>query len=300
MRKVAFLGLGVMGGNMARHLAMKAAEATVSDVVVFNRTPDVAKKWLSTMSSESSKAPTNLTVADDITMAVKNADVVLACLGNDASVRAVADVAFPAMQPGAIFIDHTTASASLARTLYQTAKQGGLHFLDAPISGGQAGAEKGILSIMVGGDQDIFDKAQPVMGCYGKVIELIGGAGAGQLTKMVNQVAIAGLLQGLSEAIFLGEQAGIDMEKALKVIAGGAAQSWQMNNRGATMLQRKFDFGFQVKWMVKDLLICLDEAKNLGVDLPITKQIEKFYEELTTQGREKFDTSALITLLNKK
>ena len=296
MTNVAFLGLGIMGGNMARHLAVRARDVGLTTLSLYNRTGGKAEQ----IARAAKDATCKVMVASDVASAVTNADIVLACLGNDASVQAVTDAAFPVMKSGALFVDHTTASASLARHLYRHAKTKNISCLDAPVSGGQAGAEKGILSIMVGGDAPIFNRAKPVMACYGKTIELIGGAGAGQLTKMVNQIAIAGLLQGLSEAIFLGEQAGIDMTKALKVISGGAAQSWQMENRGATMLQRKFDFGFQIKWMVKDLLICLSEAKNLNIDLPMTKQIEKIYEEITEAGGEKFDTSALITRLNIK
>ena len=294
MTNVAFLGLGVMGANMARHVAVKGGAIGIKTLTLYNRTTGKAEQ----LAKNITDATTEVIVAGDVASAVKGADVVLACLGNNQSVRAVTAAAFPAMARGAVFIDHTTAAASLARDLYREAKDKTIEFLDAPISGGQAGAEKGILSIMVGGDEAVFEKTKPAMACYGRTIELIGGAGAGQLTKMVNQIAIAGLLQGLSEAIFLGEEAGIDMAKALKVISGGAAQSWQMENRGATMLQRKFDFGFQVKWMVKDLLICLDEAKNLGLDLPITTQVEKFYEELQSAGHETSDTSSLITRLS--
>ncbi|MDI9313573.1 MAG: NAD(P)-dependent oxidoreductase [Hydrotalea sp.] len=295
MTTVAFLGLGIMGGNMARHVAVKGNAAGITALNIYNRTPDKANNLAKSVAAEVSNC--TITIATDVASAVKNADIVLACLGNDSSVRAITQVAFPAMKSGALFVDHTTASASLAKDLYATAKTKNLFFLDAPVSGGQAGAEKGILSIMVGGDEDVFNRAQPVMACYGKIIERIGDSGAGQLAKMVNQIAIAGLLQGLSEAIFLGEQSGIDMTKVLKVISGGAAQSWQMENRGATMLERKFDFGFQVKWMVKDLLICLAEAKNLNIELPITKQVEQFYEEIKSSGGETFDTSALITRL---
>ncbi|MGI9461080.1 MAG: NAD(P)-dependent oxidoreductase [Alphaproteobacteria bacterium] len=293
MKTISFLGLGVMGGNMARHLAMASSQHGVSDLVVFNRTTSVAKKWLAGLETS------NLSIrsSDDIKGAVESADMVFACLGNDASVRAVADEAFSVMKAGAIFIDHTTASASLARALYKDALAKNIHFLDAPISGGEAGAAKGILSIMVGGDKAIFAKAKPLLTCYGKTIEWIGESGSGQLTKMMNQIAIAGLLQALSEAIYFGEQAGIDMQKALQVVSNGGAQSWQIEHRGTTMAAREFDFGFQIKWMVKDLLICLDEAKKLNIQLPITEQVEKFYEELQNSGSEKLDTSALIKRL---
>lgn len=283
MAKIAFLGLGVMGGPMAGHLARAG-----HDVCVYNRTTEKAKLWVEQYGGHYADSPAE---------AVIDAEFVCACVGNDDDVRAVtigAQGAFGAMRKGAIFIDHTTASADVARTLNEAAHQAGFGFLDAPVSGGQAGAENGTLTVMVGGTEDEFHKAEDVMSCYGAKVTLMGPSGAGQLTKMVNQICIAGLVQGLSEALNFGQKAGLDMERALDVISGGAAQSWQMVNRGHTMIKDEFDFGFALDWMRKDLRICFDEAARNGADLPVTEIVSKFYDELSEQGFGRNDTSALI------
>jgi 3-hydroxyisobutyrate dehydrogenase-like beta-hydroxyacid dehydrogenase len=285
-RKLAFLGLGVMGFPMAGHLA-RAGHA----VTVYNRTSAKAKQWVDKHGGRS--APTPAAAAAD-------ADVVLMCVGNDDDVRAVAlgaDGALPAMKAGATLVDHTSASASVARELYAAAKARGTRFLDAPVSGGQAGAENGKLTIMVGGDADVFADAQPVLATYARAVTLMGSAGAGQLTKMVNQISVASVIQGLSEGINFAARAGLDVERVLDVISKGAAQSWQMENRGKTMAADQFDFGFAVDWMRKDLAICLAEARRNGAALPVTAVIDQFYSRIQARGGGRWDTSSLIRLL---
>jgi 3-hydroxyisobutyrate dehydrogenase-like beta-hydroxyacid dehydrogenase len=287
-RKLAFIGLGVMGGPMAGHLA-----AAGHDVTVFNRTTKKADAWVAAHGGAKAMSPA---------AAADGADVVFACVGNDDDVRQVAlgdDGALIAMGEGAVFVDHTTASATLARELDTAAKGRGIGFLDAPVSGGQAGAEQGQLTIMVGGEGAVFATAEPVMGIYAKAVTLMGPAGAGQLTKMVNQICIAGLVQGLSEALNFGLRAGLDMDKAIDVIAQGAAQSWQMENRGKTMIRGEFDFGFAVDWMRKDLGICRDEAAGNGAELPVTEIVDGFYQRIQERGGGRWDTSSLIGLLTK-
>ena len=286
MAKIAFLGLGVMGGPMAGHLAKAGHE-----VCVYNRTTEKANLWVETYGGHYADTPAE---------AVIDAEFVCACVGNDDDIRAVTigeNGAFGHMAKGAVFIDHTTASADVARALDEAARQTGFSFLDAPVSGGQAGAENGALTIMVGGTDEDFTKAEDVMRCYGAKVTLMGPSGAGQLTKMVNQICIAGLVQGLSEALNFGQKAGLDMERALDVISGGAAQSWQMVNRGHTMVKDEFDFGFALDWMRKDLRICFAEAAQNGADLPVTEIVSKFYDELSEQGFGRNDTSALIRRL---
>ena len=289
MAKVAFLGMGVMGAPMAGHLA-KAGH----DVTVYNRTTTKAESWAAEHGGAFALTPAE---------AAKGCDFVFACVGNDDDIKSVTlggdgtDGAFDVMAKGAVFIDNTTASADVARMLSEQAQQRGFGFLDAPVSGGQAGAENGKLTVMVGGKEDDFAKAAPLMGCYGAKVTLMGGAGAGQLTKMVNQICIAGLVQGLSEALHFGTQAGLDMEKALDVVSGGAAQSWQMVNRGHTMVKGEFDFGFALDWMRKDLAICFAEAERNGVSLPVTHIVSGYYDRLSEQGFGRNDTSALIRLL---
>jgi 3-hydroxyisobutyrate dehydrogenase len=285
-RKLAFIGLGVMGGPMAGHLAAAGHEITV-----FNRTLAKADSWVATHGGSKAMSPA---------AAAKGADVVFACVGNDDDVRAVTlgqDGAFAAMAAGAVFVDHTTASATLARDLEAAAKGQGIGFLDAPVSGGQAGAEGGHLTIMVGGEAAVFATAQPVMKAYAKAVTLMGPAGAGQLTKMVNQICIAGLVQGLAEGLNFGARAGLDMDKVIDVIAQGAAQSWQMKNRAKTMIRGQFDFGFAVDWMCKDLGICCDEANGNGAELPVTEIVEGFYGRIQRRGGGRWDTSSLIDLL---
>jgi 3-hydroxyisobutyrate dehydrogenase-like beta-hydroxyacid dehydrogenase len=289
-RKLAFLGLGVMGFPMAGHLARAGHEVTV-----FNRTASRAAKWLASTapSQKSSSAPTPAAAA-------AGASIVMMCVGNDDDVRAVAlgpDGALAAMQPGTILVDHTTASATVAREVHQAAAARGIGFLDAPVSGGQAGAENGKLTIMVGGDADTYAAAEPVLATYAKAVTLMGDAGAGQLTKMVNQICIAGLVQALSEGINFAARAGLDVERVLDVIGKGAAQSWQMDNRGKTMAADQFNFGFAVDWMRKDLSICLGEARANGAALPVTALVDQFYARIQAQGGARWDTSSLIRLL---
>ncbi len=284
--KVAFLGLGVMGYPMAGHLAKNGHTVTV-----YNRTASRAEDWVKEYGGSLRPTPAE---------AAAEADIVFACVGNDDDLRAVvigAQGAFAGMQRGAIFADHTTASAEVARELYQLAKERGLGFLDAPVSGGQAGAQNGKLTIMVGGDDAVFAKAQPVMAHYGRAVTLMGPAGSGQLTKMVNQIAIAGLVQGLSEALNFATRAGLDGKKVVETISKGAAQSWQMDNRALTMLDGKFDFGFAVDWMRKDLGICLSEARRNKSALPVTALIDQFYQRIQERGGGRWDTSSLINLL---
>ncbi|HYG88232.1 MAG TPA: NAD(P)-dependent oxidoreductase [Azospirillum sp.] len=283
--RVAFLGLGVMGFPMAGHLA-KAGHT----VTVYNRTAAKAQAW--TAKHPGRSAGTSAEAAAD-------ADFVFMCVGNDDDVRQVAGDAMRSMRPGTVLVDHTTASAEVAREMADLAAQRGLVFLDAPVSGGQAGAENGVLTIMVGGDAAAFERAKPVMDAYGRSVVLMGGPGAGQLTKMVNQICIAGLVQGLSEALAFAEKAGLDARKAVEVISKGAAQSWQMDNRAKTMLDGKFDFGFAVDWMRKDLSICLGEARKNGAALPVTALVDQFYGDVQQMGGGRWDTSSLIKRLGK-
>jgi 3-hydroxyisobutyrate dehydrogenase-like beta-hydroxyacid dehydrogenase len=281
--KVAFLGLGVMGFPMAGHLKAKG-----HDVTVYNRTEAKAKAWAEKFAGTYKSTPAE---------AAAGADFVIMCVGNDNDLMEVATEALKGMKAGTTLIDHTTASADAARTLYAAAKAKGVAFIDAPVSGGQMGAEKGQLTVMCGGDQAAFDLAKPVMDSYAKATTLLGASGAGQLTKMVNQICIAGLVQALSEGLAFAEKAGLDGNLVLDVISKGAAQSWQMEKRGKTMLKREFNFGFAVDWMRKDLGIVIDEAKRNGAKLPITTQIDQFYGEVQASGGARFDTSSLITRL---
>ena len=289
-RKLAFLGLGVMGFPMAGHLARAGHSVTV-----YNRTASRAEQWLASTApaQESSSAPTPAAAAADARM-------VMMCVGNDDDVRAVAlgpDGAVAAMQPGSILVDHTTASATVAREIHRAAAARGVGFLDAPVSGGQAGAENGKLTIMVGGNPDTYAAAEPVLATYARAVTLMGGPGSGQLTKMVNQICVAGLVQALSEGINFAARAGLDVERVLDVIGKGAAQSWQMDNRGKTMAADQFDFGFAVDWMRKDLSICLGEARANGAALPVTALVDQFYARIQAQGGARWDTSSLIRLL---
>ncbi len=281
--KVAFLGLGVMGFPMAGHL-----KARGYDVTVYNRTAAKAEAWAQKHGGQAAGTPAE---------AARGADVVAMCVGNDRDLAEVAAAALDGMKKGAILIDHTTASADAARRIFAEAKARGIDFIDAPVSGGQAGAEGGKLTIMCGGEASAFERARPVMDSYGKAVTLMGGAGAGQLTKMVNQICIAGLVQALSEGIAFAEKAGLDPKLVIDVISKGAAQSWQMESRGKTMVERKFDFGFAVDWMRKDLGICLDEARRNGARLPVTAIVDQFYGDVQKAGGSRWDTSSLITRL---
>ncbi len=287
-RRLAFLGLGVMGYPMAGHLVRAGHQVTV-----YNRTPARAIAWCAEFATASSHAATPK-------LAVQQADIVFCCVGNDDDLRSVtlgADGAFAGMKPSALLVDHTTASANVARELSLAASKLGLQFLDAPVSGGQAGAQNGLLTVMCGGAQVAFDAAQPVAMAFSRAFTLLGDSGAGQLAKMVNQICIAGLVQGLSEAIAFGQQAGLDMNQVLDVIGKGAAQSWQMDNRGKTMVEGKFDFGFAVDWMRKDLGLVLDEAKRNGARLPVTALVDQFYADVQQMGGRRWDTSSLIKRL---
>ena len=289
MAKVSFIGLGVMGYPMAGHLKTKGGH----EVTVFNRSPAKAKAWAEKFGGAAAATPRE---------AAEGADVVFVCVGNDDDVRSVvlgADGAFAGMKPGAILVDNTTASAELARELDAAAREKGLKFLDAPVSGGQAGAENGALTVMVGGDAEDFETAKPVIAAYAKMVGLMGPAGSGQLAKMMNQICIAGLVQGLSEAIHFGKQAGLDIETVVDVISKGAAGSWQMENRHKTMDAGKYDFGFAVEWMRKDLGICLAEAKRNGAKLPATALIDQFYAEVESMGGKRWDTSSLLARLQR-
>ncbi|MEZ7814369.1 MAG: NAD(P)-dependent oxidoreductase [Burkholderiaceae bacterium] len=291
---VAFLGLGVMGYAMAGHVA-KAGHV----VRVFNRTAAKSQAWLQDCAAQGIDA-SRLSAADTPREAAKGASVIMACVGNDDDVRAIclgANGAFAGMAPGAILVDHTTASAEVARELHKAAKQLGLAFVDAPVSGGQAGAQNGQLTVMCGGDQVSFDSAQAVVACFARAVTLMGSSGAGQLTKMVNQICIAGLVQGLSEAVAFGQQAGLDMPQVLDVIGKGAAQSWQLDNRGKTMVSGEFDFGFAVDWMRKDLGLVLAEANRNGSRLPVTALVDQFYADVQQMGGARWDTSSLIKRL---
>jgi 3-hydroxyisobutyrate dehydrogenase-like beta-hydroxyacid dehydrogenase len=285
--KLAFLGLGVMGYPMAGHLA-RAGHA----MTVYNRTPAKAAQWVEAYGGCS--APTAAAAAS-------GADMVMMCVGNDDDVRAVAtgaEGALAGMTAGSVLVDHTTASATVAREIFAAATDKNVAFLDAPVSGGQAGAENGKLTIMVGGETDAFARAESVLAIYGRAVTLMGGPGSGQLTKMVNQICIAGLVQALSEGINFSTKAGLDTERVLDVISKGAAQSWQMENRGKTMIADKFDFGFAVDWMRKDLAICLAEARANGAALPVTSLVDQFYARVQAQGGARWDTSSLIRLLH--
>jgi len=287
-RKMAFLGLGVMGHPMAGHLT-RAGHA----VTVYNRTAAKAEAWVKEHGGRSAATPRQ---------AVADADLVFACVGNDDDLRAIAlgdNGAFAGMKRDVVFVDHTTASAAVARELYGMARERGLHFVDAPVSGGQAGAVNGALTVMCGGDAAAFDAMKPVALAYGKAVTRIGDAGAGQLAKMVNQICIAGLVQGLAEGIAFGQCAGLDMKLVLEVIGKGAAQSWQMDNRGTTMIDGKFDFGFAVDWMRKDLGLVLDEARRNGARLPVTALVDQFYAEVQKMGGKRWDTSSLIARLER-
>jgi len=289
-RKVAFLGLGVMGYPMAGHLAQAGHQVTV-----YNRTSSKSIAWCSDYTGAGA-----VKYAETPRLAAQQAEFVFCCVGNDddlAQVTLGADGAFAGMEPGSVFVDHTTASARVARELYRAAKDIGLHFIDAPVSGGQAGAQNGVLTVMCGGDQAAFDQAQPVAMAFSKAFTRLGESGAGQLAKMVNQICIAGLVQGLSEAIAFGQCAGLDMNQVLDVIGKGAAQSWQLDNRGKTMVADKFDFGFAVDWMRKDLGLVLDEAKRNGARLPVTALVDQFYADVQHMGGQRWDTSSLIRRL---
>jgi 3-hydroxyisobutyrate dehydrogenase-like beta-hydroxyacid dehydrogenase len=285
-QRLAFLGLGVMGHPMAGHLARAGHSVTV-----FNRSAVRASRWRAEYGGSTAATPRE---------AAAGASIVFACVGNDDDLRAVTlgeDGAFTGMSTGAVFVDHTTASAEVARELHGKAGARGLHFIDAPVSGGQAGAVNGALTVMCGGDASPFDHIRPVAMSYARAVTRVGPAGAGQLAKMVNQIAIAGLVQGLAEALAFGQRAGLDMPLVLDVIAKGAAQSWQMDNRGRTMLERQFDFGFAVDWMRKDLGLVLDEARRNGAQLPVTALVDQFYAEIQAQGGRRWDTSSLIRRL---
>ena len=289
-KKVAFLGLGVMGYPMAGHLALAGHAVTV-----YNRN---ARKSIAFCAEYSGAASPKHAATP--ALAAADADIIFCCVGNDDDLRSVtlgADGAFAGMKPGAVFVDHTTASASVARELYAAAKKLGLQFIDAPVSGGQAGAQNGALTVMCGGDAAAFDAVKPVGMAFSKAFTLMGDSGAGQLTKMVNQICIAGLVQGLSEAIAFGQKAGLDVNQVLDVIGKGAAQSWQLDNRGKTMAADQFDFGFAVDWMRKDLGLVLDEAKRNGARLPVTALVDQFYADVQAMGGQRWDTSSLIRRL---
>ena len=287
---VAFLGLGVMGYPMAGHLA-RAGHA----VTVYNRSTAKAQAWTKEFSD--SAAPRHAATPRE---AAQGAQIVFCCVGNDDDLRSVvlgANGALAGMAPGTVLVDHTTASANVARELHDAAKHLGIHFIDAPVSGGQAGAQNGLLTVMCGGAPEVFERVKPVAMAFSRAFTLMGASGAGQLTKMVNQIAIAGLVQGLSEAVAFGQRAGLDMNLVLDVIGKGAAQSWQMDNRGKTMVADKFDFGFAVDWMRKDLGLVLDEAKRNGARLPVTALVDQFYADVQQMGGNRLDTSSLIKRL---
>ncbi|WP_292895992.1 NAD(P)-dependent oxidoreductase [Nitratireductor sp.] len=289
MADVAFIGLGVMGYPMAAHLHNKGGHT----VTVYNRTAAKAQSWVNEHGG--AHAPTPRDAAID-------KDFVFACVGNDDDLRSVTlgqDGAFHGMKKGAVFIDNTTASAEVARELAEEAEKRGFGFIDAPVSGGQAGAENGVLTVMCGGEQAVFEKAKPVIESFARMVGLMGPAGAGQLTKMINQICIAGLVQGLAEGIHFGQKAGLDIEKVVDVISKGAAGSWQMENRHKTMNQGKYDFGFAVDWMRKDLGICLAEADRNGASLPVTALVDQFYKDVQKMGGNRWDTSSLLARLAK-
>ena len=287
--KVSFIGLGVMGYPMAGYIS-KAGH----NVTVYNRTKSKAEKWINEYNGKIAETPEE---------AAKDSDFVFTCVGNDDDLKEVAigkKGIFNTIKKNSVYIDNTTASATVAKEFYLKAKNQGVGFLDAPVSGGQAGAEKGALTVMVGGDKEVFEKAQPVISCYSKKVKLLGSSGSGQLAKMVNQICIAGLVQGLSEAINFGLNAGLKMEDVIEVISKGAAQSWQMENRYKTMIDDKFEFGFAVDWMRKDLKIALDEANKNNSPLPIAKIVDSYYEEIQKMGGNRWDTSSLMRRLRKK
>ena len=289
MSNVAFIGLGVMGYPMAGYIS-KAGH----DVTVYNRTGAKADRWVAEFKGSKADTPAKAT---------ENADFVFTCVGNDNDLREVTsgdNGIFKTIKKGAIYVDNTTASATIAREIYDYSLKNGFGFLDAPVSGGQAGAENGALTVMIGGDQTNFNKAKDIIDCYSKKMKLLGGAGNGQLAKMVNQICIAGLVQGLSEAINFGVKSGLKMEDVIEVISKGAAQSWQMENRYKTMLEDKFEHGFAVDWMRKDLKIAMDEAKNNGSLLPVTEVVDKYYSEVQEMGGNRWDTSSLIRRLSSK
>jgi 3-hydroxyisobutyrate dehydrogenase-like beta-hydroxyacid dehydrogenase len=289
MAKVAFIGLGVMGAPMARHLARSG-----HDVTVYNRTLAKAQAWVAQHGGRSAATPA---------AAARDAEFVFSCVGDDPDLREVTlgpDGAFGAMAKDAVHVDHTTASAGIARELAAEASRRGFHFLDAPVSGGQSGAENGVLTVMVGGEPRAFERAQPVIASFARAVTLIGPSGAGQLAKMMNQICVVGVVQGLAEAIDFGLRAGLDVQRVLDTIAKGAAQSWQMENRGATMLADKYDFGFAVDWMRKDLRICLEEAARNGAALAGTRQIDGFFAEIQALGGGRWDTSSLLRRLRQR
>jgi 3-hydroxyisobutyrate dehydrogenase len=289
MAKVAFLGLGVMGYPMAGHLKTKGSH----DVTVYNRTAAKAEKWVTQFGGRSAPTPKQ---------AAQGQDFVMCCVGNDDDLREVTlgtDGAFAGMGKGAVFVDHTTASAEIARELFQAGKEHGIDVMDAPVSGGQAGAENGALTVMCGAESATFARAEKVIAAYARACNLLGSPGAGQLAKMVNQICIAGLVQGLSEGLHFAKKAGLDIETLIATISKGAAQSWQMENRYKTMTAGKFDFGFAVDWMRKDLGICLSEARRNGAHLPVTALVDQFYSEVQAMGGRRWDTSSLIARLDR-
>jgi 3-hydroxyisobutyrate dehydrogenase/2-hydroxy-3-oxopropionate reductase len=289
MAKVAFIGLGVMGFPMAGHLKTKGGH----DVTVYNRTAAKADDWAAKFGGKSAPTPAE---------AAADADFVFTCVGNDDDLRSVTTGkagVLEGMKKGAVLIDNTTASAEVARELYDAAKAKGCDFIDAPVSGGQAGAENGVLTVMCGGDEAVFEKAKPVIDAYARMVGLMGSAGAGQLTKMINQICIAGVVQGLAEGIHFGKRAGLDIEKVVDVISKGAAGSWQMENRHKTMNQGKYDFGFAIDWMRKDLDIVLTEARRNGAKLPVTALVDQFYGDVQAMGGNRWDTSSLLARLEK-
>jgi 3-hydroxyisobutyrate dehydrogenase len=289
MAKVAFLGLGIMGYPMAGHLKTKGGH----EVTVYNRTAAKADKWVAQHGGRCAATPRE---------AAEGQDFVMACVGNDNDLREVtlgADGAFAGMAQGAVFVDHTTASAEVARELYAAALERGFHFVDAPVSGGQAGAENGALTVMCGGDAEPYARAEQVIAAYARTCTLMGPSGSGQLAKMVNQICIAGLVEGLAEGLHFAKRAGLDIEKLIATIGKGAAQSWQMENRYKTMVAGRFDFGFAVDWMRKDLSICLAEARRNGAHLPVTALVDQFYSEVQAMGGRRWDTSSLIARLER-
>ena len=289
MAKVAFLGLGVMGYPMAGHLKNKGRH----DVTVYNRTAAKAEKWVAQYGGKSAPTPR---------AAAEGQDFVMACVGNDNDLREVtlgSNGAFAGMGKGKVFVDHTTASAEIARELYAAARKGGFDFIDAPVSGGQAGAENGVLTVMCGGDNEPFGRVEKLIASYARACNLMGVSGSGQLAKMVNQICIAGLVQGLAEGIHFAKKSGLDIEKLITTISKGAAQSWQMENRYKTMAAGKFDFGFAVDWMRKDLSICMGEARKTGARLPVTALVDQFYAQVQAMGGKRWDTSSLIALLDR-
>ena len=289
MAKVAFLGLGVMGYSMAGHLKNKGGH----EVTVYNRTAAKSEKWVALFGGKSAPTPKQ---------AAAGQDFVMACVGNDNDLREVTlgkDGAFQAMGKGTVFVDHTTASAEIARELFDASKKGGFDFIDAPVSGGQAGAENGVLTVMCGGEDAAFARAEKVIAAYARACNLMGKPGSGQLAKMVNQICIAGLVQGLSEGLHFAKKSGLDIEKLIATISKGAAQSWQMENRYKTMAAGKFDHGFAVDWMRKDLGICLGEARKNGANLPVTALVDQFYSEVQKMGGKRWDTSSLLARLER-